>query len=67
MILKIVAVVVVLIILFIAAIDTWFDGNLRGYKEGMEHARKIFFPHLQKLVDENNELKQKLNKRWRND
>lgn len=63
MILKIVAVVVVLIILAVAAIDTWFDGNLRGYKEGMEDARKLFFPHLQKLVDENNELKRKLNKR----
>lgn len=61
--LKIVALVFVLIILSVAAIDTWFDGNLRGYKEGMEHAQKLFFPHLQKLVDENNELKRKLNKR----
>lgn len=63
MILKIISVVVVLIILAVAAIDTWFDGNLIGYEKGMEDARKLFFPHLQKLVDENNELKQKLNKR----
>jgi len=38
--------------MFLVALYSYYFGKTKGYKEGMDEATRITFPHLQQLKDE---------------
>ena len=50
----------VLVLIVCAALETWFDGKIKGFADGFAAAREFWRPLCDGLIDENEALKRKL-------